>query len=259
MATKNKSLSVLLNGIIKENPLFVLVLGTCPSLATTTSVSTAIGMGLAATFVLIGSNIIISMLKKAIPKKVRIPAYIIIIAGFVTIVSLLIKALLPELDKSLGIFLPLIVVNCIILGRAEAFASKNTVWHSALDGVGMGLGFTLALFLISSVREILGSGAWLGFKILPEAVAPMGIFSQAPADFTLGILMALVGVVLNFFTGKKIPERACDGCPARAACTGEGNIDRDDMANTVKQDPNANTNENAVAEAAAEKAKEDDK
>ena len=152
----------LTKGIVKENPIFVLVLGMCPTLATTTSVNNALGMGLAATFVLVCSNIIISMIRNIIPNKIRIPSYIIVIAAFVSIVDMVMAAYLPDLHKALGLFIPLIVVNCIIMGRAEAFASKNSVMDSMADGIGMGIGFTLALILMSSIREILGSGTWAG-------------------------------------------------------------------------------------------------
>ena len=157
MEKEKTNLQVLTNGIIKENPTLVLVLGTCPTIAITTMAMNAIGMGFAATFVLVGSNVVISALRKVIPDKVRIPCFIVIIAGFVTLLSSLLQAFFPSIYDALGLFLPLIVVNCIILGRAEMFASKNTVVKSALDGVGMGIGFTLALLVIGSIREILGS------------------------------------------------------------------------------------------------------
>ena len=178
-------------GNIKENPVQLLMIFTCATLAVTTAASNAIGMGLATTFVLVCSNAVISLLKKIIPDKVRIPAYITIVAGFVTIVQLLIKAYVPALNKSLGVFLPLIVVNCIILGRAEMFACKNNVVDSALDGIGMGIGYTLTVVLMASIREILGSGTWLGFQVLPESMAKMSIMTQAPgAFFCYGVLMA---------------------------------------------------------------------
>ena len=158
---KPSYLATLTNGIIKENPVLVLILGTCPTLAVTTMAINGLGMGLAATVVLICSNIVISLLKKVIPDTVRIPCYIVVIAAFVTIVQFLVKAYAPALDSALGVFLPLIVVNCIILGRAEMFANKNDVISSALDGLGMGIGFTLALFCMGSVREILGNGTWM--------------------------------------------------------------------------------------------------
>ena len=178
-------------GIIKENPVLCLVLGTCPTLAVTTAASNAIGMGIAATIVLVCSNAVISLLRKIIPDKVRIPAYITIIAGFVTMVQMLVKAYAPDIDKALGIYLPLIVVNCIILGRAEAFASKNTPLDSVLDGVGIGLGFTLSLTAVGAVREILGSGAIFGISLGTADYMPL-IFVLAPGAFlVLGYLMVL--------------------------------------------------------------------
>ena len=159
-------LSILTKGFFKENPVLVLVLGTCPTLAVTTSVKNALGMGLATTFVLLMSNAIISLLKNVIPDKVRIPSFIVIIATFVSMIDLLIQGFLPSLASSLGIFIPLIVVNCIVLGRAEAFASKNTVGDSILDGIGMGIGFTIALTIIGTVREILGSGSFFDHKFI---------------------------------------------------------------------------------------------
>ena len=194
MAQKQQSLgTVLTNGIIKENPVLRLVLGTCPTLAVTTAVSNAIGMGVAATVVLICSNIVISALRKIIPDKVHLPCYITIIATFVTVVQMVVKAYAPALDTALGVYLPLIVVNCIILGRAEMFACKNNVFASALDGVGMGIGFTLALILMASVRELIGNGSWMGITIIPESVDRLTIMTSAPGGFfTFGCLMALV-------------------------------------------------------------------
>lgn len=187
-----KCLKPLLNGLLKENPTFVLMLGMCPTLATTTSAVNAIGMGLTTTVVLVLSNILISMLRKVIPDKVRIPAYIVVIASFVTVVEFLLKAYLPGLNDSLGIYIPLIVVNCIILGRAEAFASKNPVLPSAFDGVGMGLGFTLGLTCIGVFRELLGAGEVFGFRVMPESYEPLAIFVMAPgAFFVLAMLTAL--------------------------------------------------------------------
>ena len=212
-------LKILINGLIKENPVLVLVLGTCPTLATSTSVKNAVGMGLAATFVLIGSNIVISLLKKVIPDKVRIPCYIVVIATFVTIVSMLLQAFVEPIYNALGIFLPLIVVNCIILGRAEMFASKNSVFDSLLDGVGMGLGFTLALFMMSSVREIIGSGTWLGMQLY-SGVQPMSILTLAPGGFfVFGCLVALVNYITKGKSRKK-QKKGCAGCPSAAVCGG---------------------------------------
>ena len=192
MASENKSkVSILTNGIIKENPVLRLVLGCCSALAVTTTVSGAVGMGLAMTFVLVCSNIVISALRKVIPAKVHLPCYIVIIATFVTVVQMVLQAFVPDLYKALGVYLALIVVNCIILGRAEMFACKNSVVDSALDGVGMGIGYTLTATLMATIREILGSGTWLGFQVLPESMAKMSIMTQAPgAFFCYGVLMA---------------------------------------------------------------------
>ena len=189
---KNKGLSVLVNGILKENPTFALVLGMCPTLATTTSATNGMSMGLATMFVLICSNMVISLLKNLIPDKVRIPAFIVVIATFVTMVELLMKAYLPDIYNVLGLFIPLIVVNCIVLGRAEAFAAKNGVGLSALDGIGMGLGFTLSLTVIGSVRELLGTGCIFGMNLYSETYG-MLIFVLAPGAFiVLGYLIALM-------------------------------------------------------------------
>ena len=186
-------LQILTKGLIKENPTLVLVLGTCPSLAVTTSVQNAIGMGLATTFVLMMSNTIISMLKSLIPDKVRIPAFIVVIATFVSIVDLLIQGFVPALAESLGIFIPLFVVNCIVLGRAEAFASKNSVFDSFLDGIGMGLGFTIALFLIGTCRELLGSGSFWGYKLPFVTGDGILVFVLAPGAFiVMGFIIAIV-------------------------------------------------------------------
>lgn len=206
-------------GIIKENPVLRLVLGTCPTLATSTSLESAIGMGLSAAIVLVCSNIVISALRKVIPQKVRIPCYIVVIAGFVTIVQMLVKAFLPALDKSLGLYLPLIVVNCIILGRAEAFAGKNGIVASALDGLGMGVGFTTALVLMATVREFLGAGSLYGFRILPESVPTMTIFVLAPGGFfVFGMLMACANRIAEH-KGKPKATLGCAGCPMHDKCS----------------------------------------
>ncbi len=184
-------LRIILNGIIKENPAFVLILGMCPTLATTTSAINGMSMGLATTFVLICSNIIISAVRNLIPDKVHIPAYIVIIASFVTVLQLCMEAYLPDLNATLGLFIPLIVVNCIVLGRAEAYAANNGVFDSALDGIGMGLGFTLALTILGSVRELLGTGKIFNYAIFPDDYG-MILFILAPGAFiTLGLLIAL--------------------------------------------------------------------
>ena len=204
-------------GIIKENPTLVLVLGTCPTLAVTTSVQNALGMGAAATAVLLCSNIAISALRKVIPDKVRIPAYIVLIAGFVTIIEMLMHAFVPDLYESLGVFLSLIVVNCIILGRAEMYASKNKVVDSAIDALGMGVGFTLALFLMSSIREILGSGSWFGLAIPWISDNPIMIFSvPAGGFFVFGCLIALVNKIMKKHGSKK--DIGCEGCPSAFLC-----------------------------------------
>jgi Na+-translocating ferredoxin:NAD+ oxidoreductase subunit E len=185
-------------GIIKENPVLVLLLGMCPTLGVTGSAINGMGMGLASTAVLICANIVISMLKNIIPDKVRIPAFIVVIASFVTIVDLAMGAYLPDLYAQLGLFIPLIVVNCVILGRAEAFASKNTVLVSAIDGLGMGVGFTFALTLLGAIREMLGAGAVFGFKFIPESADGMLLFIMPPGAFiALGFLIAFVNVLRN--------------------------------------------------------------
>ena len=188
---------IFMNGIIDENPTFRMVLGTCPTLAITTAVSNGIGMGLATTFVLVFSNLVISLLRKAIPDEIRIPAFIVVIATFVTIVQLVIKAFLPALDAALGMFIPLIVVNCIIFGRAEAFAFKNKPLASAVDGLGMGLGFTVAITLICAVRELLGAGTMLGVQVMPAGYMPMDLLVKPAGGFiVLGLMMALMNKLL---------------------------------------------------------------
>lgn len=220
MAEKMSLAKEFSNGIVKENPVLRLVLGTCPTLAVTTSVESAIGMGLAASAVLVCSNIVISALRKIIPSKVRIPAYIVIIAGFVTIVQMLVRAFLPQIDEMLGVYLPLIVVNCIILGRAEAFAGKNPVLLSAVDGLGMGVGFTCALLLMSGIRELLGSGSLYGFTVLPESIPPMTIFVLAPGGFfVFGILIALANKLAEKNGKPKAELKGCSACPMAASCS----------------------------------------
>ena len=186
------------NGIIEENPTFVQLLGMCPTLAVTTSVSNSIGMGLSATFVLICSNFVISLVRKIIPSKIRIAAYIVIIATFVSVVEMLLKAYLPDLSKSLGMFIPLIVVNCIILARAESFAAKNSPLPSAIDGLSMGLGFTGALTIIGAVRELLGNGTLLGFSVFGASYNPALIFILPPGAFlVLGVLIAVINIITD--------------------------------------------------------------
>ena len=214
----NRKLEIVTNGIIKENPTLRLVLGTCPTLAVTTLAMNGLGMGLSATFVLICSGMAISALRNVIPSKVRLPAYITIIASFVTVLMLLVKAYLPALDNSLGVYLPLIVVNCIILGRAEMFASKNGIIDSALDGLGMGLGFTLTLVLMGTIREVLGNGSVFGFDLhLP--IAPMTVFITPPGGFfVFGVLMAAVAYP-DLRKGCAVKARTdCEGCPSAGLC-----------------------------------------
>ncbi|MBE6900339.1 MAG: electron transport complex subunit E [Ruminococcaceae bacterium] len=220
-----KKLGILLKGIIKENPVLVLLLGTCPALATTTGVVSALAMGIAATAVLICSNIVISALRKAIPDKVRIPCYIVVIAGFVSVVQMLMQAYFPDLYDMLGVYLALIVVNCIILGRAEMFARKNGIIDSALDGIGMGLGFTLALVLMGSVREIIGAGTWAGIELTAIKPYAVSIMTSAPGGFLVfGCLIALANKVLSGKKAKK--ECSCEGCPNSALC-GKENCESD--------------------------------
>ena len=215
---KNSSMSVLLNGILKENPVLVLILGTCPTLATTTTVNGAFGMGIAAMAVLVCSNVFISLLRKIIPESMRIPCYIVIIAGFVTIVKMLVQAFLPDLYVTLGVYLDLITVNCIILGRAEMFANKNAVVKSALDGVGMGLGFTLALTLMSTIREVFGAASFAGIAIPFLENYKIEFLTKAPGGLVVyGLLIALIYVV----TRGKAPVKksfSCEGCPNAGMC-----------------------------------------
>ncbi len=198
---------VFINGIINENPTFRLVLGTCPTLAVSTTAINGFGMGLSAMFVLVFSNIVISLLRNFIPDKVRIPAFVVVICTFVTIVQMLLQAFVPSLYESLGIFIPLIVVNCIILARAEAFASKNSVFLSAIDGIGMGLGFTLAITIMGMVREFLGSGTFFGMTTIPS-FQPMLLLIMAPGGFiTFGLLLALMNLIMQRIDKKKIDAR----------------------------------------------------
>ena len=215
---KNAKSSIFLKGLIFENPVFVLVLGTCPTLATTTTVIGALGMGIAAMFVLICSNAVISLLRKVIPKTVRIPSYIVLIAGFVTIVQMLMQAFLPSIYELLGIYLPLITVNCIILGRAEMFANKNTVLKSVVDAVGMGLGFTVALLLIAVVREVLGQGTFAGLPVPFLRDNPIAFFAKTPGGFMVyGLLIAATAKL----TKGKAPKKksfSCAACPSASIC-----------------------------------------
>jgi electron transport complex protein RnfE len=211
----------LTKGLLIENPVLRLVLGTCPSLAVTTLAKNSIGMGLAATFVLIGSNFVVSLTRKIIPGKVRIPAFITIIAGFVTIVQMLVKAFAPDIDKALGIFLPLITVNCIILARAESFASKNKVLPSVVDAIGMGIGFTAALLAMSSIREIIGNGTWFGINLTQGIIDPMIIMILPPGGFfVFGLLIAIANKLSKVSSEDKakISCGACAGCSSQGEC-----------------------------------------
>lgn len=211
-----------LKGIIKENPVLVMLLGTCPTLAITTSALNGIGMGLATTFVLLGSSLVVSMLKKIIPNEVRLPAFIVIIAGFVTIVGFLLQVYVPTLYDTLGVFLALITVNCIILGRAEAFASKNSVAKSIADALGMGIGFTLALLLMGTIREILGQNTWFGIDVSLGFFEPINLFITPAGGFMVfGFLVAIANKVSGYKISKK---KGCANCPSRAACHNEGEV-----------------------------------
>lgn len=217
---KNKNLSVFTNGLLKENPVLRLVLGTCPTLAITTAAINGIGMGLAATLVLVCSNAAISLLRNIIPDKIRIPAFITVIAGFVSVVQMLVKAFLPAIDKALGIYLPLIVVNCIILARAEMFASKNPVLPSMLDGLGMGLGFTATLTAMGIIRELLGAGTVFSLQIIPAAVSPMIIFLLPPGGFfVFGVLVAVSNALAKRRGKPTADHLGCEGCPAKENCS----------------------------------------
>lgn len=210
-------------GLIKQNPVLVSLLGMCPTLAVTGQAVNGLGMGLATTFVLLCSNIIISLLKNVIPKSVKLPCYIVIIAGFVTIVEFLLHGFIPSLYDSLGTFLSLITVNCIILGRAEMFASKNKLLPSIMDALGMGLGFTLALFLMGSLREIFGSGSWFGLSI-PFDITPMNVFIMpAGGFFVLGCIIAFINKLAN----KKPPQKiGCENCPNASVCQNKGECEK---------------------------------
>lgn len=218
MAKDNKLL-IVLRGIIMENPVLILILGTCPTLATTTSVVSAFSMGIAATIVLVCSNIVISALRKIIPDTVRIPCYIVIIAAFVTAVQMLLQAFLPDIYNMLGVYLALIVVNCIILGRAEMYARKNNIINSMLDGIGMGIGFLMALLLMSTVREVIGNGSFAGFEIPFLANYKIPIMTQAPGGFLVyGLLIAVMNKLTEKKGGVKRKSFSCEGCPSSGIC-----------------------------------------
>ena len=216
---KNSSLSIFTKGILKENPVLVLILGTCPTLAVTNNVFGAFGMGIAAMLVLICSNLLISLLRKVIPDNVRIPCYIVIIAGFVTVVQMLVQAFFPDLYDMLGVYLALIVVNCIILGRAEMFARKHTVIDSAIDGIGMGIGFLVALLLIAIIREVLGNGSFAGIEIAFMRNIKIPVLVQAPGGFLVyGIVIAIMNKITGKRGGVKKKSFTCEGCPSAHLC-----------------------------------------
>jgi len=220
MAEKVPLMKELTKGFLKENPVLRLVLGTCPTLAISTSVVGAIGMGIAATFVLVCSNVVISLLRKIVPDKIRIPIYVVVIAAFVTIVQMLVKAFAPAVDEQLGIYLPLIVVNCIILGRAEAFAGKSPVLASTVDGIGMGIGFTAAILTMSIIREFLGAGSLAGFSLLPASIAPMAIFILPPGGFFVyGLMMATANKLAERKGLPKAELHGCESCPMAGSCS----------------------------------------
>ena len=217
--TNNKKLSIVLRGIIAENPVLILILGTCPSLAMSTSVISALSMGIAATIVLICSNAVISALRNVIPNTVRIPCYIVIIAAFVTAVQMILEAVLPEIYDMLGVYLALIVVNCIILGRAEMYARKNKVLDSMLDGLGMGIGFLVALLLIATLREVLGNGSFAGFEIPFLENFKISILAKAPGGFLVyGIVIAVMNKLTEKKGGVKKKSFSCEGCPSSHLC-----------------------------------------
>lgn len=217
--SEKKYLGIFTNGIIKENPVLRLVLGTCPTLAITTAAINGIGMGAAATLVLLGSNLVISLLRNIIPDKIRIPAYITIIAGFVTVIQMLVKAFVPAIDAALGIYLPLIVVNCIILGRAEMFASKSLVLPSILDALGMGVGFTATLTLMGIIRELIGAGTIFSLPVTVNFIDPMIVMLLPPGGFfVFGILVAASNAIAKRLGKKQVQSLGCANCPSREAC-----------------------------------------
>ena len=223
----NKYFERLYNGVVKENPTLVLMLGMCPTLAVSTRAFNGIGMGLSTTAVLILSNLVISLLRKAIPDEVRLPSYIVIVASLVTVTELLIEAYLPSLYEALGIYIPLIVVNCIILGRAEAYANKHTPLLSVMDGLGMGIGFTLALTLAGLIREVLGNGTAFGARVLPASIDPIGIFIQPPGAFlVIAFIIAVMNAIGIKTRQRKLVEEGCDGACANCAaeCDRSGEV-----------------------------------
>ena len=220
--SEKKKLGIFLAGVIKENPVLILVLGTCPTLATTSSVISAFSMGIVATLVLVCSNFVISALRKIIPDTVRIPCYIVIIASFVTVLQMLLQAYLPDIYDMLGVYLALVVVNCIILGRAEMFARKNPVLNSVIDGFGMGVGFLLALLIMATIREVFGNGSFAGIEIPFLSDFKIPILTQAPGGYLVfGIVIAVMNVITSKRGGIKRKSFSCDGCAMKDSCSGE--------------------------------------
>ena len=241
---KNNKLSILLKGLILENPVLVLVLGTCPTLAQTGNVINAVSMGIAATIVLVCSNMAISALRKIIPDSVRIPCYIVVIAAFVTVVQMVMEAYLPDLFEMMGVYLALIVVNCIILGRAEMFARKNSVVDSALDGLGMGLGFLLALLAMATIREVLGAGSFAGLEIPFLVDYKIPILQAAPGGFLVfGILIAIVNKIGPKKGEGKRKQYSCEGCPSAALCGKVSCSENVELVVNTEPDPEENDKE----------------
>lgn len=247
MAKDNKLL-IVLRGIIMENPVLILILGTCPTLATTTSVVSAFSMGIAATIVLVCSNVVISALRKIIPDTVRIPCYIVVIAAFVTAVQMLLQAFLPDIYNMLGVYLALIVVNCIILGRAEMYARKNNVINSMLDGIGMGIGFLVALILMATVREVVGNASFAGIEIPFLVNYKIPVMTQAPGGFLVyGILIAVMNKLTEKKGGVKRKSFSCEGCPSSRLCNKSSCAENDNTASegTTENDTAKEVGENA--------------
>lgn len=241
---KNAKLSIVLKGLIAENPVLVLILGTCPTLALTNSVISAFCMGIAATIVLVCSNVVISALRKVIPDTVRIPCYIVVIAAFVTLVQMLMQAYLPALYELMGVYLALIVVNCIILGRAEMYARKNTIGDSALDGLGMGIGFLLALVAMATIREVLGAGTFAGIALPILSTYNIPILTQAPGGFLVyGILIAVVNKIGPKAGEEKRKNFSCEGCPSAAFCGKVSCNETAEIANDTAESAKENTEE----------------
>lgn len=245
----------LFNGIIRENPTLVMMLGMCPTLAVTTSCINGIGMGLTSTVVLALSNVFVSLLRKVIPSKVRVPAFIVIVASFVTMVQFLLEAYLPALNESLGIYIPLIVVNCIILGRAESYASKNPVWPSFFDGLGMGLGFTVGLGLLGAVREIIGAGQIFGIDILPDAIEPITIIGLAPGAFFVLACLVAIQNKLKLRSGRRVSKEVscngnCAGCGTSCSIADRDKSNADEAKEKAKRLINMDKNETEEKEEA---------